>query len=238
MHCVIRRTAAPDLQTTAAVPATPSPAPATRSAGRLRIWSVFGSVVIAATTADLISKAVAFKRLGMPGMRPGAVVIPDMLWWETSLNEGALFGLGQGLGWLFISVSIAALIGIIITVSRLWLPGDGLLLVALALISGGILGNLYDRLGLPGLSWHAPLARKGQPVYAVRDFIHFRLEGVIDWPIFNLADSFLVVGAGLLLLLSFLPARGLQPAPGNTQPEPTPAQTDSAQAPTGGNPDG
>ncbi|NBS27214.1 MAG: signal peptidase II [Gammaproteobacteria bacterium] len=108
------------------------------------------------------------------------------------------------MGWLFITVSVAALIGIIVTVNSLRLRGDGLLVVALALISGGILGNLYDRLGLPGLVWHAPLARQGQPVFAVRDFIHFRLEGVIDWPIFNLADSFLVAGAGLLLLLSVL----------------------------------
>jgi signal peptidase II len=116
------------------------------------------------------------------------------------------------MGWLFITVSAAALIGIIVTVNRLRLPGDGLLMVALALISGGILGNLYDRLGLPGLTWHAPLAREGRPVYAVRDFIHFRLEGVIDWPIFNLADSFLVAGAGLLLLLSVLPASSGRPA--------------------------
>ena len=74
-------------------------------------------------------------------------------------------------------------------------------------------GKLYDRLGLPDLVWHAPLAREGQPVYAVRDFIHFRLEGVIDWPIFNLADSFLVAGAGLLLLLAMLPTTGQRPFP-------------------------
>ena len=72
-------------------------------------------------------------------------------------------------------------------------------------ITGGILGNLYDRLGIPSLQWHAPLGREGDPVYAVRDWIHFRLDGVIDWPIFNLADSFLVLGAGLLLFLSFFP---------------------------------
>jgi len=77
-----------------------------------------------------------------------------------------------------------------------------MLLGALALITGGVLGNLYDRLGLPGLAWHFPPERRGQPVLAVRDWIHFSLEGVIDWPIFNLADSWLVVGAGLLVLLS------------------------------------
>jgi signal peptidase II len=71
--------------------------------------------------------------------------------------------------------------------------------VALGLICGGIIGNLYDRLGLPGLRWHLPPERVGQPVYAVRDWIHFTLPGVIDWPIFNAADSWLVVGAGMLL---------------------------------------
>jgi lipoprotein signal peptidase len=40
-------------------------------------------------------------------------------------------------------------------------------------------------------------------VLAVRDWIHFTLPGVIDWPIFNLADSWLVIGAGILLLSSF-----------------------------------
>ena len=203
----------PAPQAIAAVSAPSPPASSTHSPGRLAGWAVFVSVVTVTAVADLLTKAIAFERLGMPGMKPGTVVIPNMLWWETNLNEGALFGVGQGMGWLFISVSLAALIGIVVAVSSLRLPGDGLLVVALALISGGILGNLYDRLGLPELTWHAPLAREGQPVFAVRDFIHFRLEGVIDWPIFNLADSFLVAGAGLLMLLSVLPSLGQQPTP-------------------------
>lgn len=168
-------------------------------------WTVFTTIVMLTTAADLITKALAFKNLGMPGTNPGWPVINNMLWYRTSLNEGALFGLGQGMGWFFISVSVAALIGILITVSWLRIRNDSVLLVALACITGGILGNLYDRLGIPSLRWHAPLGRQGEPVFAVRDWIHFRLEGIIDWPIFNLADSFLVFGAGLLLLLSFFP---------------------------------
>jgi signal peptidase II len=196
---------------------------------------VFAIIVVATTAADLLTKAIAFDQLGMPGMQPGVVVIPEMLWWETNLNEGALFGLGQGMGWLFITVSVAALIGIGGMVSGLRLRGDGLLVVSLALISGGILGNLYDRMGLPGLSWHAPLARQGQPVFAVRDFIHFRLEGVIDWPIFNLADSFLVAGAGLLLLLSVLPAGGGQPtAAADSAPDGTAASNEQPEGTTDG----
>ena len=168
-------------------------------------WAVFTTLVTSTTAADLITKALAFKNLGMPGTSPGWTVVDNMLWYRTSLNEGALFGLGQGMGWFFISVSVAALIGILITVSWLRIRNDAVLLVALACITGGILGNLYDRLGIPSLRWHAPLSRQGEPVFAVRDWIHFRLEGIIDWPIFNLADSFLVLGAGLLLLLSFFP---------------------------------
>jgi signal peptidase II len=87
-------------------------------------------------------------------------------------------------------------------VSRPATRSDRWLLLALALITGGIIGNLYDRLGLPGLQWHAPLERRGEAVLAVRDWIHFKLDGVIDWPIFNLADSWLVIGAGLMLLIS------------------------------------
>ena len=168
-------------------------------------WAVFTLLVTLTTAADLTTKAIAFKNLGMPGTSPGWPVIKNMLWYRTSLNEGALFGLGQGMGWFFITVSVGALIGILLTVSWLRMRNDTVLIVALACITGGILGNLYDRLGIPALHWHAPLGRQGEPVYAVRDWIHFRLDGIIDWPIFNLADSFLVLGAGLLLFLSFFP---------------------------------
>lgn len=188
-----------------AVPPQVSSAQSCPDPWRICSWVVFGGLCIVTTVADLVTKEVAFSQLGMPGTHPGIPVIPRMLWWETNLNEGALFGVGQGMGWLFVSVSVAALAGIVITISRLRLNTNGLLLVALGLVSGGIVGNLYDRVGLPGLRWHAPLARQGEPVFAVRDWIHFRLDGVIDWPIFNLADCFLVIGAGLLLVVSIIP---------------------------------
>jgi signal peptidase II len=121
---------------------------------------------------------------------------------ETNLNEGALFGMGQGLSWLFAAVSVAALVGIVAMVARPSTRQSHWLVVSLALICGGIIGNLYDRLGLHGLEWHAPAERVGQPVHAVRDWIHVTVPGVIDWPIFNLADSWLVIGAGMLLLAS------------------------------------
>jgi len=154
-------------------------------------WPVFCGVVMAAAALDLVTKRSIFAALGMPGEGRRIEFIPGVFVLETNLNEGALFGIGQGLSWLFATVSLAAL----------------------ALICGGIIGNLYDRLGLPGLQWHAPLERVGQPVYAVRDWIHVIVPGVIDWPIFNLADSWLVIGAGMLFWSSFR-----QPATDDRQP--------------------
>jgi signal peptidase II len=167
-----------------------------------RGWPLFTAIAIVSAAIDLVTKWALFRRLGMPGERPGIVLVPQLLTLETNLNEGALFGMGQGMGLLFAGISCLAIGGILYAVSRRPTREDRWLLVALALIAGGIVGNLYDRLGLPGLTWHAPPGRAGTPVLAVRDWIHFSLQGIIDWPIFNLADTWLVIGAGLLLLLS------------------------------------
>ena len=168
-------------------------------------WPLYAGVAAAAAIIDLVTKSILFGRLGMPGERPPIVIVPGMLTLETNLNEGALFGMGQGMGLLFAAVSVAALIGILAVMRHAATRADSWLVIALALITGGIIGNLYDRLGLPGLVWHAPLTRRGDRVLAVRDWIHFRLEGVIDWPIFNLADTWLVIGAAVLVLMSFRP---------------------------------
>jgi signal peptidase II len=163
---------------------------------------VFGVVAAVAATADLVTKSVAFAALGMPGSGRRVEIVPRILSFETNLNEGALFGMGQGFSAGFAAISLVAIVGILGLMSRPATRQDPGLVLALALIVGGIVGNLYDRLGLPGLAWHAPPERIGEPVRAVRDWIHFQLPGVIDWPIFNLADSWLVAGAGLLLLMS------------------------------------
>ena len=72
------------------------------------------------------------------------------------------------------------------------------MLLTLGAITGGILGNLYDRLGI----WHGADPAP-QEKCAVRDWIHFRWEGIsfVDpWPNFNIADSLLVCGAILLFI--------------------------------------
>jgi signal peptidase II len=166
--------------------------------------------VIAATgcAVDLATKHWIFARLGMPNESDPIWLWKGIFGLETSLNEGALFGFGQGNARLFAVLSIIAAIGILYWLFWAGAATDRLLTVALGCVMAGILGNLYDRLGLPGLKWHSLDNRGhevGEPVYAVRDWLHFKIDAIgFDWPVFNVADSLLVCGAGLLVLHAIL----------------------------------
>ena len=59
--------------------------------------------------------------------------------------------MGQGQGWLFALLSIVALAGICVWMFVFKAAESKWLLVAMAFVTGGILGNLYDRLGIPAL---------------------------------------------------------------------------------------
>ena len=83
----------------------------------------------------------------------------------------------------FVGISLLAL-GIVVSFFRRLAPGDRLSALALGFISGGAVGNLIDR-----------VAR-----HEVVDFLHFKLWQGYSWPDFNFADSFIVVGVGLLVL--------------------------------------
>ena len=163
-------------------------------------YLLFAALALGGCSLDLLTKSWVFARLGMPGQNQNIWLIDQVLGLTTSLNEGALFGIGHGRGMLFSALSIVAIVGIVGWLFFAGAARDGQLTFALGLVTGGILGNLYDRLGLPGLVWPADMLHEpGAPVYAVRDWIHFKLNGLVDWPIFNIADSLLVCGAGLLI---------------------------------------
>jgi signal peptidase II len=167
-------------------------------------YVLFGALALAGATLDLATKSWIFRRLGMPGRHESIWLVDDVLGFTTSLNEGALFGIGQGRGLVFCALSVAAILGVCYWLFVAGAAREALLTTALGLVTGGILGNLYDRLGLPGLTWGPDsIHQAGQPVYAVRDFVHFRIEGLIDWPLFNVADSLLVSGAALLVWRAF-----------------------------------
>ena len=156
-------------------------------------YLVFFGITTIGCAIDLLSKHCVFAWRGLPR--------PDNVWWvwqpyvgiETAVNTGALFGMGAGNGRFFAVLSVAAGIGILIWLFYARAAVDSWLTVALGCVMAGILGNLYDRLGL----WSEP----GMPEEwgsAVRDWILFRY-GSFTWPNFNIADSLLVCGAGMLM---------------------------------------
>lgn len=147
---------------------------------------------------DLWTKAVVFRWPPGPGARGEWWLVENYVGIQQALNQGALFGMGQGKVTLFASLSIAAAAGICGWVTFGGALRDRLLMIALGLILGGILGNLYDRLGL----WGGRTAG-GETIYAVRDWILFCYYDYI-WPNFNIADCLLVVGAALLGLHAWL----------------------------------
>ena len=126
-------------------------------------------------------------------------------WWvdgifgiQCSTNPGALFGFGKGYSFVFAIISLVAIAGIGIWLFWFKQAQDRWMNFALGLITGGILGNLYDRIGL-GYKSDYPVEIKDN----VRDWILFRLEGVPffdPWPNFNIADCLLVTGAIMLFL--------------------------------------
>lgn len=131
------------------------------------------------------------------------------------VNEGALWGQQMGFpgmtsNRLFAVISLLAALAIIVWSTRPYSAKDGWLCFALGLILAGALGNLYDRLVFRG----------------VRDFLHVYW---FDFPIFNVADSCLVCGAGVLLFQAFF----LQPREtGADAPANAPADTAIAETVT------
>ncbi|MFM9114708.1 MAG: signal peptidase II [Planctomycetota bacterium] len=141
---------------------------------------------------DLWSKEVVFDWPAGPGARGEWWIVKNYFGIQHTYNQGALFGMGQGKVTLFASLSIAAASGILGWIAFGKALQDRLLTVALGLVFGGILGNLYDRLG-----FHQ--GPHGETIYAVRDWILFCYHDYI-WPNVNIADCMLVVGAALLAI--------------------------------------
>jgi signal peptidase II len=178
---------------------------------------LFCALAVGGCAWDLYTKRWAFEQLGPPRSNPTPrVIIPGVFSLLTNINTGALFGVWQGGNMVFAVASALAVAGIFVFV-YVRRPAGLVQAIALGLVMAGAMGNLYDRLGLHGLKElraggvheiylpsQAPDASAVTPVHAVRDFLYFKIENVIDWPIFNFADVFLVTGAALLLLPSLL----------------------------------
>ena len=108
------------------------------------------------------------------------IVIPKVFHLTYVLNPGAAFGLMAGQTWIFVVTAILVIAGVIYSQFRI--PrSEKLTRLAIGMIGGGALGNLYDRL-VTG---------------SVVDYLDFQVWSYV----FNFADSMIVMAAGLLMFL-------------------------------------
>ncbi|MHC4639339.1 MAG: signal peptidase II [Planctomycetota bacterium] len=143
---------------------------------------IFWPIVILGLWLDLWSKQAVFNWLkDIPNSTYS--IIDGLLQFLMAENAGAAFGMAAGKTKMLISVSVVALIVVLIV---FFLSGKDRRLthIGLALFTAGICGNLYDRLFNNGF---------------VRDFIDV-YWGDKHWPAFNVADSMLCVGVFFLAL--------------------------------------
>ena len=176
---------------------TESVAAPAKGASPARIWFrplLFLCLAGSGFWLDWFTKTWVFQWHGWPDPdREVWWLIPEHLGVQTSVNPGAMFGLGAGFTSVFAIFSFVAL-GAIGYFAFLRRPAlEPLLFYTLAFVVAGILGNLYDRLGLHHTPDTPSWAR-----HCVRDWILFVYHGVPlcdPWPNFNVADCFLVLGA-------------------------------------------
>ncbi|GIP36410.1 signal peptidase II [Paenibacillus sp. J2TS4] len=122
-------------------------------------------------------------------------VIGEFFQFTSHRNKGAAFGILQNQRWFFLIITTVVVIGIIIYMRKVLRENKKLMPFALSLLLGGAVGNFIDR------------ALTGEVV----DFLDFTFSFnwfgqaiIYPFPIFNIADSAIVIGVSLILLDSLL----------------------------------
>lgn len=154
----------------------------------MRSWGVVKPAVLLLTAlvvlvADQVSKALVVGNLAL-GER--VRVIGDVVQIWHVQNRGAAFSLFQGGSLLFLLVSIVS-IGLVAYFYRTFRTRAWPIHLVLGVILGGTLGNFIDRL------------RQGY----VTDWLSVGI-GDLRWPTFNVADSSIVIGIGILVIYLLL----------------------------------
>jgi signal peptidase II len=172
----------------------------TRRGQRLLFWVAAVSVLI----SDQLSKRWVVENFQK------YVSVQPVEWLESIFsftfldNTGVAFGLFSGFGGIFKVLSTLIILALLVFYYQLEEEEHWLTHLALGVQIGGALGNLVDRFV------------RG----AVVDFIDVNFWPFKEWPVFNIADSAIVVGVGLLLLAALLEewARSPQGAAGDAPP--------------------
>ena len=158
-------------------------------------WLFFAAVALVAYAVDVTTKVLAVDRLSG---RPDVPVVGDLLVLHLTRNPGAAFSTGTR---YTVALTVVAIVAVVVV---LWLSrrlaGSAVWVWALGLLLAGIAGNLTDRL----------LREPGPFRGHVIDFLMLP-----NWPVFNVADICINVGAGLVLLQAF---RGVR-IDGSREPE-------------------
>lgn len=164
--------------------------------GHLLFWPI----AIGGAAFDLWSKYAIFNWLpSLPGET--YTLIDGYVHFILRENAGAAFSILHGQRFFLTATSAAAFIVVIL----FFLFGSihrRVMQIALASILGGIVGNFYDRAFLEG---------------HVRDFIDVLIPVIrYNWPTFNVADSMLCIGVGLMIIANFTAPTAQTPVPRQT----------------------
>jgi signal peptidase II len=143
--------------------------------GWRQLWWIF-AIIGGSVFLDQLTKYLAV--VFLQG-EPSFPIIEDVIHFTFVKNPGAAFGMLKDHRWVFMVVSTVAIVGILIYLFR-FTPKSKIMQISLSMIVGGGIGNMIDRVYLG---------------YVI-DFIDVRL---IDFAVFNVADSFVTVGAFLLM---------------------------------------
>jgi signal peptidase II len=152
-----------------------------------RVWPVWAYYIIAVVVfiIDYVSKKIVSHNVELNTER--IPVIGDFFILTHIRNRGAAFGMLQEQRLFFLTITVVVVGGILWYLHRSYRTGTAMLLIALAVILGGAVGNFLDR------------ALYGEVV----DFLQFNF-GSYTFPIFNLADTAICIGVGLVILDALL----------------------------------
>ena len=165
-------------------------------------YVIFFAIMLIGSASDLITKQMVFSWRGLPNEQPAWWLVEDLLGIETAVNIGAVFGIGAGKGTLFAGLSVVAGTGVLVWLFYFGAAHSLWMCCSLAMVTGGIIGNLYDRLGF---WWKEGMPEEWKS--GVRDWILMQAGDAYKWPNYNIADSLLVVGAAMLVWQSFFPGK-------------------------------
>lgn len=145
-------------------------------------------VAVVVLTADVITKVAVVSAL--EGERP-VRLLGGAVYLQLVRNPGAAFSMATGMTWVLTLIAVAVVCAIIWIMPKLRSIGWA---IGLSLVLAGALGNLSDRF------FRAPGPLRGHVV----DFVSLFAPNGDIWPVFNVADSAIVVGGSLIVLMALL----------------------------------